>query len=374
MRSLIICDRSFAQREHAMLRRLEVGLVDEGVIVTRAVPQSCLRLLEGGLSAGIGYAETGWSLLRGFRANAVIQKLQGDNSPAGDTLARTPVDIVHAWGEQCWPLAIDVACELGASIALEVWSNASLDRMKDTERHARNLTQNDCRGEWFAADSLIADALRSRRAAWTIHDIPWGVHLPAEPIAPSLEHGRASAIGIIWREQVDTASGVGLLTALADESLGDTVIFIDSAAVDAQPELWRTADRLGLLDRLSVLDTLESHRDLILKVDVLALPDPAGEHRSIMLDAMAQGVAVVTSPDPLIADAIHDRTAVLVDSPEGWKAALSRVLQPAERHRLVASARAYISQNRLAHQHVRRVLDAYTALAPEPIAFRGLDT
>ena len=354
-----------------MLRRLEVGLVDEGVIVTRAVPDSCLKLLDGGLSAGIGYADSGWSLMRGFRANAVIQKLRGDASTAGETLARTPVDIVHAWGEGCWPLAIDVACELGAALALEVWSAASLDQIRETERRARRLTDGGCRGEWFAPDALMADAIRGRRAEWNIREAAWGVHLPSECSPPPAE--RTSTIAIICRERVDPDIGIALLTALADPRLADTMIFIDSAAIDAQPELWRTADRLGLLDRLSVLDTLEAHRDLILKVNALAMPDPAGEHRSILLDAMAQGVGVLTSPHPLIEDAIDGRTCVLVSSASAWRDAILRVLDPVERVRLSDSSRRYITERRLAHQHVKRVLDAYIALAPEPFAFRGLD-
>lgn len=357
-----------------MLRRLEVGLVDEGVIVTRAVPESCLKLLEGGLSPGIGYADSGWSLLRSFRAAAVIQKLTSDASTAGDTLARTPVDIVHAWGEECWPLAIDVACELGAALALEAWSAASLDRVRDLERRGKRLIENGCRCEWFAPDTPTADALRARRATWNIRETAWGVHLPAEQALRTREQGESSTIAIICRERVDPAIGIGLLTALADPRLADAMIFVDAAAIDAQPELWGAADRLGLLGRLSVLDTLEAHRDLILKVDVLALPDPAGEHRSIMLDAMAQGVAVLTNPDPLIQDAIDARTCLHVTSPAAWKDALVRAVNPSERARLAQSARAYIAEQRLAHQHVRRVLDAYTALAPEPIAFRGVDT
>jgi len=372
MRSLFISDRSFSQREHAMLRRLEVGLVDEGVIVTRAVPESCLKLLEGGLSPGIGYSDTGWSIMRGFRANAVIQKLRGDMATASDTLSRTPVDIVHAWGEACWPLAIDVACELGAALALEVWSAASLAHIRETERRARRLTDSGCRGEWFAPDALVSEALRSRKASWTIRETAWGVHLPTEWNPPNAE--RTPTVAVICREKVDQSVAIALLTALADPRLVEAMIFIDSAAIDAQPELWRAADRLGLLDRLSVLDTLEAHRELILKVDALALPDPAGEHRSIMLDAMAQGVAVVTSSDSLIEDAIDTTTCLLVDSPAGWRDALLKALHPAERAHLGHSARGYISEKRLAHQHVRRVLDAYTALAPEPIAFRGFDS
>ena len=63
LRVLMMADRSFARREHAMLRRLEVGLIDEGVRVLRATPAGSPEEPTTGLAGTVSYDDRGlWAL------------------------------------------------------------------------------------------------------------------------------------------------------------------------------------------------------------------------------------------------------------------------------------------------------------------------
>jgi hypothetical protein len=111
MRILIIADDSFASRERAMLRRLEVGLADEGVRVVHAVPRSALRWHGAELSAQtVPYESRGMAISRPWRVRRLVETTRtlhnGDN-PA--------FDLVHAFGHECWAFAAEVARQAGAA-------------------------------------------------------------------------------------------------------------------------------------------------------------------------------------------------------------------------------------------------------------------
>ena len=60
MRVLLLADRSFATREHAMLRRLEIGLIDEGLRVVRANPPVPNPEPTTGLAGALTYNDRAW--------------------------------------------------------------------------------------------------------------------------------------------------------------------------------------------------------------------------------------------------------------------------------------------------------------------------
>src|SRR5262245_54203201 len=116
MRILIIADESFAARERAMLSRLEVGLADESVRVIHAVPRRAAHWYHGEVySQAVTYQDRGLAISRGWRAQQIVHELEG--LVDGEA---TAVNVVHAFGLGCWPIAVELARLLGAGLAIEV--------------------------------------------------------------------------------------------------------------------------------------------------------------------------------------------------------------------------------------------------------------
>ncbi len=374
MRVLLICDRSFAQREHALLRRLAVGLIDEGVRVVQAAPEGMAHLIRGAMTPTFEFSDLGPSITRRIRSSALVRQLRAADDAYGTADNEALFDVVHAWGEECWSFALDAASAAGASLVLEAWSGAALDRIGSLERSALRAG-GDLPGLWLAPDHTTLRAIDSRSPRWARRVAPWGVHMPKDPPPHSRANG-PTTIGIVARRDADAGIMTELLNALHEviRQGHDVLVFADHGVFESHGALWRHADRIGLLSAMSTLECLEAQRDLLLRADVLIAPDPAGEHRSVVLEAMARGMSVITQADPLIEYTIDGRTAVLVEAPTraGWFAGLRRVLDDEPfRRGLAESARSYIGAHRLAHAHVRAVLEAYSAVSDQPLAFRA---
>jgi glycosyltransferase involved in cell wall biosynthesis len=141
----------------------------------------------------------------------------------------------------------------------------------------------------------------------------------------------------------------------------DAQIFCDAHAA-RRANLWPVARRLKLLGNLSLIEDLESRRDLLLAGDLLMYPEAAGEQRSVLLDAMASGVLVIAAKDASVPILIDSTTARLVEPKlaQEWQAALRGLLgDPDGSRQLAASARAHIEQHRKASDYIRCVLSAY---------------
>ncbi|MCE7974858.1 MAG: glycosyltransferase [Leptolyngbya sp. PLA1] len=145
----------------------------------------------------------------------------------------------------------------------------------------------------------------------------------------------------------------------------DMHVFADAVAA-RRAGLWAAARRLGLLDRLSLIEELEGRRDLLMQADLLVLPEARGDQRSVLLEAMATGVVVVAAADPLVTTLQDGRTARLVTDHAAWGAAFTDVLTNEARTRSLAlSANEYVRTNARVSDYVRGVLAAYQALAPD---------
>lgn len=374
MRVLLLADRSFAVREHTMLRRLEIGLIDEGVRVARALPGGCPGEPTTGLAAAIAYNDARWRLGSPAPATTILRDLD-----AAETLTRTdpeeaPIDLIHAWGDGAWSLALELAADTGADLLLEVWSGAALARTRAIERaHGTSLESAGSRALWLAPDRAMLAALEASSPRWGVRCSSWGVHAPPEP-RPAPEPGRPVGACVCFSGR-DEAGCLAMLNGLARVASvhQDLLVFLDESGVSARPGIWKHAEKLDLLESLSVIEGMESRRQLVLCADILVLPEALGEHRSLLLEAMAAGMLVIARVDPMV-EPLHAPGApvILVEQPstEAWERAFGGALaDPLAGHTLAQSGRRTITDGRLAHQHVRATLDAYQSLDSErPIA------
>ncbi|MCC6678831.1 MAG: glycosyltransferase [Phycisphaerales bacterium] len=352
MRVLILADEVFASRERALVTRLEVGFADEGVRVLHAVPERAAATMPSEVhSQALTYAEGGLLISRAVRVRKLIQEINTLRSSEEERA----VDIVHVFGGAAWSLGIEVARQIGAGLALDVWRAGLVSRAR-TLRVTGQLPP-----VFFSPDPAIERLLLAEDPGIAVRSTPWGVHTPDEA-RPILRAGRAPTAMVVGGGRDLQAFGAALRgLAVAAKAHPDLMIFMDPLPSRATP-IARLARDLGLRRHLSMIEGLENRRDLLLQGDLLIQPESGGEQRSIVLDAMASGLVVVAAQDPLISTLIDGVTAYLVKRADAgaWGAALRGVLERPELARsLVTSARQWVRQHRRASDHVRTVLEAY---------------
>ncbi len=361
MRALIIADELFARRENAMLARLEVGMTGEGVRVVQAIPERGLPpAAADAFSQAVTYADTGMPFTLSLRAARVVSAVRSLGDGEGG------IDVVHVLGGSAWPLGVQVARRFEAPLALEVWRGGLVGR-------ARRLGATPgVRTAFFAPDREIERELHSAGFASRTPLIPWGVHLPAAP-NDVLSPDRAPTIMLAGagRDTRAFAAAFDAIIQLMRRREG-LMLFADAEGVQ-RAGVWHVAREQGMLKSVSLLDDMDAHRELVLRGDFLVQPDARGEHRTIFLDAMAHGMAVVAARDPLLGWLIDGQTARLVDPHDAraWETALGALLDdPASARALGASARQYVREHHRASSQIVAVLAAYEALrTPEAIPF-----
>lgn len=356
MRVLVLADEMFASRERPLLARLEMGLADEGVRTIHAVPETMPVAEVGGVfTQSLTFEADGWAVTRRVRARHLVRKLR---ELAGED-EELPTDIVHVFGGSVWELGLEIGRQLECAVALEVWRSGLVHR-------AASVPQEDVIGPVFMApDTTIERALKSEKLSGTVRLTPWGVHVPDE-IKPILRPDRAGSImfaGTGRDSKAFCAALEGVLRLLKRHP--DLMVFMDAKAAD-RSGAWLLAQRLRAGDHLTVIDDFEARRDLLLQGDMLVIPESSGEQRSIMLDAMAGGMAVVARDDTGVSALIEGRTARLVTQPSAdtWERTIGQLFDDPESARnLIEHARGYIRENRLASSHIASVLQAYSWIA-----------
>lgn len=362
-----------------MLSRVAVGLMQEGVTTAIATPRS----IDGadhehaGLTTHVAYEDLGWAVTLRTRALGLLRLLASDEyagwgGSTSSSQGETPIDIIHAWGHASWPMAIALARETDAAVVLDAWSVAAADQIRRTERAATHGHEEGVRGMWLAPSRALLAQAEPRAHLWPCQLLHWGVHAPDK--IPPLEARPQRAISVICSGDIPEATGA-MLKGIAHivPEFPDLLVFLDEAAVQRDHAIWRLAQSLGLLERLSVIAEMETRRDLILQTDLLLLPDVAGETRSIILDAMASGVLVIADASTSSDAIIDGRTAITIPTrtPEQWARAIKSVLADADTFASIRNeAHRLILTERRGHTHVSSLMKVYEGLtSAEPIAF-----
>lgn len=377
----MLSDAAYASREHDMLRRLEIGLVSDGLHVLRAVPaEGDLALASAdvaGLDAVIRFRRV-WPPIGPQRPAAVLERAllsHLDSLPTPSSAADQGIDVIHVWGHGLWDAAIEFAELTQADLALEVGSRAALESMASAERAGRRLAEARGRGVWLVPDEAMREAALRRARLWPVELVPWGVHVGEARDADWPDTG---PIGVcVMSAGLPTGSGDALLEGLARvRDRRELRVYMDAAPLDASQSLWRRARSLGLLDLVSMIDGLEARRRLVLETHLLIQPDAVGDHSTLTLDAMGHGLLVLARRDPLVSW-IHEKNAMILNAPGAaeWSAALEQAFADAPARRtIIDAARAEIAASRPAHRHVAATVQAYqrvrTKGVPPPIPIR----
>ena len=344
MHVAVLIDEERLRHEHAALNRICIGLVGEGLEVTRVIPESAGDLsrepTESRLALvtdqAVPMSVLPWS--RRDRARRIVEQFG----------RRTP-DCLLATGDDAWTLALDLAEPLGASVALQLWSAGEARRLP-TRHRARRV------GAYLAPTEPIARELRRQVEPELVACVPPGMAIPSAPRPRFDELGHDPMIAVIGGVR-DVASYRAALTGLSRvvHDLPGAQIFLELRGPHEQ-EIWRHCRRLDLLSHVSTVSYAAHQRQLLAESDVVLSPERYGEMRTTLLDAMASGVAVVAAADPALDMIIDDDTALTVDAaePESWARSIRRVLTDHDLARtLGASARAHLQRHHRAADVMR---------------------
>ncbi|MDX2146696.1 MAG: glycosyltransferase [Planctomycetota bacterium] len=358
MRTLILTDAIFATLERAMLARVEIGLADEGVAVVHAAPSAvgdrARDLAESSVFARfLMYDSSPVPWTKGLTASRLLEaaREQGDDA----------FDVVHVFGGGAWDLGRRVAAMTNAGLVLEVWRSGLVPR-------ARALRGPSGRVALHTPDPAIAKLLVGSLNPARV--VRWGVH--AEPVPPRRSRDHAPCAIMIGSGH-DVLGIRSLLRgyALVLSKHPELRVFAD-ATLFRRSRSWRDARALKLLPSLSLVDELETRRDLIMQADLLLVPESLGEHRSVVLEAMSCGQLVIAQRDPAASDLLDRVTCLVIPSPapEAWEAAIAAALRDQDlAQRIARGGYEHVRQHHRVSDQIAETLETYAKLTQPSLAF-----
>ncbi|MCA9303848.1 MAG: glycosyltransferase [Phycisphaerales bacterium] len=353
MRVLLLADRVFAAHERALIERIAVGLVAEGIDVHCALPaqNEGSRALFTLAREPVVYNDRGLAFTQRIRAAQVARQI------AGDELADA-IDIVHVFGGSAWGMGRELGELFDCPVAYEIW------RVGMADKAARMTPRANGREGFFAPDTPIERALVKAGVGESVRLTPWGAVVPQDA-KKLFEANRTHAVVLMSsgreRERCSAAFG-GLIEAIGQRE--DVLVFVNASAAESGG-IWKQAKALGVLNRVTVVEQMEDRRDLVLRCDMLVYPDARHEQRTVLLDAMAAGMVVVAARDELVTILKEYESASIVETPskEEWREKIGQFLENPEHARALGmQARSQMQHHRRAGVHIASLVDAYAWL------------
>ena len=333
--------------EHPTLNRISIGLMADGVQLTRIVPEDMLApstveeseeriALAACLPAPMRVLP--WT--RADRRNRIIESLE-----------RSPPDVFYAMGDESWDLAHDLASNLDRAVAIDVWSASQIRRVPRGRRAVMVAG-------YITPTAPIADALRQRVDPNLVCHVAMGVAVPARPRSILENPDDAIALAILGGGR-NVRAYQALLSGLVQviDELPQIQVFLELRGPN-EHEIWRHARRLNLLENVSAIANATQHRSLLTRCDMIVRPERYGELSSLMLEAMAYGMPIVTRDDPFL-DMLEDgRTAAVVDADDAkaWTERIAGLLRnPSAARALGLAGRARIEEKHRSSDHVEHL-------------------
>lgn len=353
MRVMLLSDRDFAEREHALLSRLSVSLAGDSYEVTNAAPGRTSKDTDEAIVRQIRFADDAWSRWVTPPDLRIARSLERDAEPDA------PLDVIHAFGPSACAIGAALAERLECDALLECWNQRDATRIA---RAAARVRSGRC--VLLAPDDRIASALRAHTRV-TVSRTTWGVPVPEHPTPAWRDRVGPLAIGVLsagcTKAELLHALG-GLRDATADGP--ECLVFVDDAALSTDRALWFQVERLGFETPPSLIPDVESRRHLILRAHALVCPARSVAVRSVVLESLAAGLTVYSPLGELPGiqpEGLHEHVAK--PTREGWREVFSRTLTDDERaHARGHASREAMREHHPSHRHAESLEELYESL------------
>ena len=363
MRVLILVDAQFAIHERALIERVVVGLANEGVVAQVVLPKD-RDLDEYGfdlLSEPIWYADRGLALTRSIRATQVAKRVVKDQGVKDSDSLSGVIDVVHVFGGGAWAMGRELARILDAGMVFEVWRAGLIDSAKGLHLEESDRALFSVPERPFEA-GLIKAGLGQR-----VHLAQWGSQVSSEMVNIFREEKNISIVLMSSGRQKDQCIAAFEGIADAIESHEDVMVFANLEVVE-RASLWAKVQERKLEDRFTIIDRSEDRRDLLLRCDIMIYPDTLHEERTLLLDVMGTGMAIIAGNDEYITP-IQDSPGIsIVDRPSrsAWAEKLKVCLGDRDAARQSGiDSREYVSKHRRTGMYITAILDGYRSLCSD---------
>ncbi|MEM8738803.1 MAG: glycosyltransferase [Planctomycetota bacterium] len=361
MHAALLANTAWLDDELTTFQQLSVGLVDEQVRLTRVVPQGAGGAGLGGASL-LGQKRTWPESRLAVLNHRRLVRLVG-------AFDASRVDLIHALHRDLWQPAAVIGDHLDLPVVFQAGA------VEDAAAAARLSGQlNPTRCVFAATTEPIAEEIREQTQGRVRVETVWpGVHV-GEPMAEGLERDGAVCVAVCGDGVMDESYRrllEGIARVVADRP--EMLFFFEGQRSD-QRQIWKTAQRMGLLKYLSFVPRRLGRRELLLMADAVVHPQALGRSRGVTLLAMAHGVPVVSVADDALDYLRPDQTAWVVEDADGeaWAGELERLVREREAARALGRrAREWVRGERLASDHIERTLRLYRELSGEPLPFPG---
>lgn len=350
MHIAMILDEERLVHEQYPLNRLSIGLIGEGVRLTRIVPDVLpARVIHEdeqrmALAARLAAPMKVLPWVRRERRERLVEAME-----------KGPPDVLYALGADAWTLGLDLARSLNRPLVIDIYSPAQI------QRAPRGRRASVVAG-YIVPTRPMAEAMRQRVDPGLVCLVPPGVAAPPEPrtILPDPERSIALAVIGGGRDVLAYRALLGGLTRIVRRR-PQTHIILELAG-PREHEIWRYARHLELLENTSAITDASQHRALLTRCDALLMPERYGELRSIMLEAMVYGMPVVAADDPFLDMLVEGESASIVPAaePEEWAHRLEHLLgNPEAARSLGLSARERTASRHRSTDHVAHLLETF---------------
>ena len=300
---LILClvaDEEAIERFPAVVRYLQVGLIDEPVKVILVVPEhNRASTLISGPTSVLSYSKMSWPF-RHWTVRTLISKVQQKI----DSIQHDATVIVHGLALTTAPLAAAIATATGGELVLNVSSAAMMDDL-DLMRwldHASALV---------TPVEAIREAIKtSPLAAKSAEVIPLGV---VSEDAPAAFNEPQNTPTVVYAGALTADAGLDTLLLATRHVLQKRAglqLFILGKG-PAESQLRHMAESLNIGLNVTFTGRLEHLRAAMRAADVFCLPHALPVFREELIHAMALGLVVIAARGSFCDDLIDRQTALL---------------------------------------------------------------
>ena len=317
----MIMSKDYLEQEHAMLHRLVVGLLDEGIQVIRVVPESETESLPS--------YETTVTFAKRIETPMPVSRMLRNKrrEDIEELFTKHDVSTIVGYGKDAMKLALDVAHNLEVRVMCEVVS------MKDAMRVKKKLPI----WRWLAATPSIEQEIARRVGVERVALVPLGVTNHNSKTKDCDAHHTCVVV-------LDAAGDVKNTNEILESlTLFPNIHIFLELAGKHQQRIWKQIRKLEMHDRVTCLRDVSALRQLVVHADLVVLPSATMPVRTVLLEAMLRGVPILATQMQGFDMLIDEETAIIVQG--SWENGLSILLDdPSIGHRIGALGSTLIAQ------------------------------